>query len=97
MKGRKHRDTGGTNDAAKDMDDKPGRYNNAPKVEDAAEERKKGGRVKKQVGGVAGAAPAANAGRSPRKSGGSATANPYSSAKSGSAPAGHSTMTEMGD
>jgi len=89
MKGRKTRATGGVNTAAEDLKSKGQRYNNAPKIEDAAEERKAGGRAKKMVGGPAGACGSPNAGRKPRKSGGSATASPFSSARSGTAPSGH--------
>lgn len=81
-----------------DEKDKPMRYNKS-KVEDEAEERKAGGRAKrkrggvakKQVGGVVGSAPKASAARAPRKSGGSCDSNPFSSARSGTAPKGHST------
>ena len=39
MKGRKYRADGGVNSAAKDLSDKPARYNNADKIFDEAEER----------------------------------------------------------
>jgi hypothetical protein len=99
MKGRTARAAGGknepmkgTNEAAEDLKSKPERYNNS-KVENEAEERKRGGRTKKNVGGPAGAAPAANAGRAARKSGGRAgsDSNPFTSARHGTPPKGHKT------
>lgn len=60
MKGKKHKATGGaaSGDAesgSKDYDDdlksKPTRRNNAPKIENAAEEKKRGGRAKRKRGG----------------------------------------------
>lgn len=77
-------ETSGTRDWEQDAMDKPGRYNNAPKVQDAAEARKRGGRAKKNVGGIAGYAKD-NAGRAPRKAGGrtGSNMNPFSSAKAG--------------
>jgi hypothetical protein len=58
--GRKHKAGGGEahNDPPvgkkeweEDLDTKPERYTKSPKVEDAAEERKKGGRAKRKSGG----------------------------------------------
>lgn len=85
-----------------DENDRPERRNNAPEIEDAAEERKHGGKAKhkkknrggpakKNVGYVAGGAPKESAARMPRKSGGRAgcEGNPFSSARSGTAPKGH--------
>ena len=40
-------------DAKEDENTKPARYNNAPKIEGAAEEKKKGGRAKRKRGGKA--------------------------------------------
>ena len=45
MKGRKHRETGGVNEADEDLKSKPERYNES-RVENEAEERKHGGRTK---------------------------------------------------
>lgn len=97
---RKARATGGVNEDKSDLDDKPGRRNNAPKIEDAAEERKKGGRAKrkrggKMVGEVHGEMAKHHAGRKPRKSGGSCDSNPFSSARKGEVPKGRSVDTEM--
>ncbi len=120
MKGRKHRETGGTNEAKADLDDKPEMRVNAPKIKAEAEERKAGGRTARKHGGevhksgckcekcvggkvgrkdgghVDGESSAARADRKPRKSGGSATSNPFSSARSGSPPPGRKVMTEVG-
>jgi len=48
MKGRKHRSTGGVNEDLMDLDDKPERRVNAKKINDEAEERKRGGGIKKE-------------------------------------------------
>ena len=45
MKGRKHRNTGGANEAAEDIRMKPERRNNASKIFGEAEKRKHGGKV----------------------------------------------------
>lgn len=91
MKGRTGKSTGGVNDSAKDMDKKNQRYTYQSKVNDEAEERKAGGRTKKMVGDVKGAACKPNAGRKPRKNGGRAgsDSNPFSSARNGTNPVGH--------
>ncbi len=105
MRGRKARETGGVNLADDDLDKKNQRYTYQSNVNDEAEERKKGGRTKRKHGGevhksgcdcpkcsggpVEGAKAGARADRKPRKSGGSATSNPFSSAKAGTPPAGH--------
>jgi hypothetical protein len=80
MKGRK---TGGVvmNDAAS----KPARRNNAPKIMDAAEAMKRGG---KALGKMKGDKAKANMGRAPRKSGGR-TNSPFSAAAHGTPPKGH--------
>ena len=105
MKGhkRKHRETGGVNEAEEDLRRKspsrtgPGDEKNIKEAEETSEadydDRKRGGRAKRRAGGaVAGSAPAANAGRKPRKSGGRAQAacetSPFSTAKKGTAPKG---------
>jgi hypothetical protein len=51
MKGRKHHAEGGKADFDEDLKDKPKRYNES-KVEDEAEERKRGGRAKRRTGGM---------------------------------------------
>ena len=115
MKGRKHRETGGTNEGQMDLDDKPVMRVNAGKIKSEAEERKSGGRTARKHGGevhsstckcakcwggkVEGEKSMDRADRKPRKSGGSAnsTANPFSSARHGSAPAGRKVQAEVGD
>lgn len=105
MKGRSARATGGVNQAADDLDKKNQRYTYQSKVNDEAEERKKGGRVKRRHGGevhrsgcdcpkcsggkVEGEKGKMRADRKARKSGGSATSNPFSSARAGTPPSGH--------
>lgn len=98
MKGRKHRGTGGVNEAEADAKDKPEPRTNAKKIDSEAEEMKKGGRAKKAHGGkmehkVHGEKGKHHAGRKPRKSGGRASsdANPFTSARSGKSPSGHKT------
>lgn len=104
MKSRKHRETGGTNLADDDLNKKNQRYTYQSKVQDEAEERKKGGRIKRRHGGevhrsgcdcpkcsggkVDGDKGAMRADRKPRKAGG-ATGNPFSSARAGTPPSGH--------
>lgn len=44
-KTRKHREAGGVNEAEEDLKDKPEARTNAKKIDDAAEERKRGGKV----------------------------------------------------
>ena len=81
----------GDEDWEADEKTKPERRVNADKIEGAAEERKRGGRTKKNVGGVAGSA-GGNAGRSARKSGGRAGSDksPFSSARAGTPAKGRS-------
>lgn len=96
MKGRSARATGGRNDADDDLKTKPARYTADSKVNDEAEERKRGGRAGKKRGGdckVDGKADMPRADRKPRASGGSATSNPFSSARKGTVPAGRSVQT----
>lgn len=102
MKGRKHRETGGANEAKADLDDKPEMRVNAGKIKAEAEERKAGGRAKRKSGGMAkdcgkveGEHEKARADRKPRKSGGSATSNPFSSARSGTPAPGRKMQMEM--
>jgi len=97
MKGRKNRATGGVNEAEKDLRDNPAERNNAAKVFGEAKARKSGGRSMKMVGKVSGEACNPYAGRTARKSGGRATsdANPFTSARTGTAPAGRKLDMEM--
>jgi hypothetical protein len=92
MKGRKHRATGGVNEAAQDLAHKPERRTNADRIFNEAEERKHGGRAKRKHGGMAeGKEAKMHAGRKARKSGGSCEASPFSSARHGESPKGHKT------
>lgn len=72
---RKHRATGGVNAAAEDLKTKNQRYTYQSKVNEEAEERKRGGKTMA---------------RKPRKSGGrtGSNNNPLSSAAAGTAPKG---------
>jgi hypothetical protein len=98
--GRKSRSTGGVNEDEDDIKDKPERRNNAKKIEDEAEEMKKGGRAKRKSGGktevgkIEGHKEPMHAGRKPRKSGGrtGSEASPFTGANKGREPAGHKTM-----
>ena len=89
MKGRKYAAGGevetGTKDYEADVAKKNMRYTYESNVNDEAEERKKGGRVKKHVGHVTGGMSKANAARKPRKAGGrvGSNMNPLSSAAAG--------------
>jgi len=88
MKGHKKRATGGVAEYEEDMKDRPDRYNKS-KVEDEAEERKRGGRAKRKAGGKVEGMPAkAHMGRKPRKSGGACDNSPMSSARGGKSPYG---------
>lgn len=92
MKGRKHRATGGVNEASEDLGKKNMRYTYQSKVNDEAEERKRGGRAKKHAGKVEGHS-AHHAGRKARKSGGRASGgscekSPFTSARHGTPPKG---------
>lgn len=74
-----------------DLNTKNMRYTYESNVNDEAEERKRGGRAKKHVGKLHGAAAMAHAGRKARKSGGrtmGSDKSPFSSAKAGTAPKG---------
>lgn len=89
MKGRKTRATGGVNEAAQDLGRKNLRYTYQSNVNDEAEKRKAGGKVK-------GADAKHHAGRKPRKSGGACdSGNPFSSARHGTAPKGRKLDMEM--
>lgn len=97
MKGRKHRDTGGANLAADDLKTKNQKYTYESKVNDEAEERKRGGKVKKEAGKIEGVLAKHHAGRKPRKNGGrtGSDSNPFTSARHGTQPSGHKTEADM--
>lgn len=99
MKGRKHRGTGGANEAEEDLKDKPEARTDAKKIDSEAEEMKKGGRAKRKHGGkllgkVEGEKGMHHAGRKPRKSGGrtGSDSNPFTSARSGKDAPGRELM-----
>lgn len=85
----------GSKEYAQDLAMKPNRRVNAPKIEGAAEERKRGGRTKKMVGKMDGEMSSCHAGRKPRKSGGRAgcDSSPFSSARSGTPAKGRTTVS----
>jgi len=97
---RKHRETGGVNEAEMDLKDHPQRYNQS-QVEDEAEERKHGGRTKKHAKHAAmkvhGKHAAHHAGRKPRKSGGrtGSDSHPFTSARHGTPPKGRKLEMEF--
>ena len=97
MKGRKHRATGGVNEAAEDLGRKNMRYTYQSNVNDEAEERKRGGKVAKKHAGKVHGKPMPHAGRKPRKSGGRASsdANPFTSARHGTPPKGRKLEMEF--
>lgn len=98
MNGRAKRNTGGVNQAKEDLGRKNLRYTYESNVNEAAEERKRGGKtMKKHVGKMAGGKAAHHAGRKPRKSGGRASSdqNPYTSARKGTPPPGRKLDMEM--
>jgi hypothetical protein len=97
--GRKHRNTGGENTPEEDLKEKPEARTNAKKIDDEAEEMKKGGRAKrkhggKMVGKVEGEKAAMHAGRKPRKSGGrtGSDSQPFTSARKGEDAPGRKLM-----
>lgn len=97
---RRKRNTGGVNQAADDLNDKPTNRLAKNNVADEAEERKSGGRMKRKRGGklvgMEGEKAKMHAGRKPRKSGGATSdANPFTSARSGSDPRGRDADDEM--
>lgn len=104
MKGRKHRETGGANEAEEDLKSKPEARTNAKEIDEEAEERKHGGRTKRKHGGklmgkVEGEKGAHHAGRKPRKSGGrtGSDGNPFTTARSGTDAPGRKLMkSEVG-
>ena len=98
---RKHRATGGVNEAEEDKTRKNEARTNAPIIDDEAEERKAGGRTRtrKEGGKVHGEEVKHHAGRKPRKSGGRTGSDsmPFTSARKGESPKGRDTDTEMDD
>lgn len=98
--GRRSRATGGTDEAEEDVKSKPEARTNAKKIDEEAEEMKKGGRAKRKHGGktevghIEGHKAAMHAGRKPRKSGGrtGAEANPFTGARKGSDAPGRKVM-----
>jgi hypothetical protein len=102
MKGRKHRGTGGENDAEKDVKDAPPDRSSPNNIQKEADEKKHGGRAKRKHGGktemkVKGEMGKGHAGRKPRKSGGKAEPNPFTAARSGKHAPGRSLMPESMD
>lgn len=100
MKGRrKHKATGGENEAEADIKDKPADRSSPNNIAKEAEEMKKGGRAKKAHGGkmlgtISGEEPKSHAGRKPRKAGGrSVESNPFTAARVGKMPPGHKTQS----
>jgi hypothetical protein len=102
MKGRKSRATGGTDDFKEEKKPKDRTADDdVGKEAEESGEMKKGGRAKKKRGGkmemkVEGGKKGHHAGRMPRKSGGRTGSDsmPFSSARSGTEPAGRSVMPE---
>lgn len=99
MKGRKGRAMGGdatvgTKEYEQDLARKNMRYTAESNVNTEAEERKRGGKVKKHIGKAEGGAGMMHAGRKPRKSGGRAGSNasPLSSAHAGTQAKGRNTV-----
>ena len=102
MKGRKGKASGGEMDSPKsgskeyeqDLNTKNQRYTYQSKVNDEAEERKRGGRAKKKHVGKVDGKSEHHAGRKARKSGGRAGSDksPLSSAHAGMSPKGHKTV-----
>lgn len=99
MKGRKHRESGGVNEAKEDLKTKPANRSytgdSKPSPATEAEEMKKGGRAKRARGGksVEGEKAMHHAGRKPRKNGGrtGSDSSPFTSARNGKMPVGHKT------
>jgi hypothetical protein len=99
---RKHRETGGVNEAEEDVSKKTPMRVNAPEIEREADEKKRGGRAKRKRGGMAeakhvemhGEHEAKRADRKPRKDGGrtGADSQPFSSARKGTTPPGRKEM-----
>ena len=106
MKGRKARNTGGTDDADEDIKDKPEARTNAKEIDDEAEAKASGGRARatggraaRKMGGkaeikVEGKKAMMHAGRKPRKTGGRTGSDgaPYTTARTGKLPPGRTEM-----
>lgn len=99
MKGRKGRAMGGdatvgTKEYEQDLARKNQRYTYQSNVNEEAEERKHGGKVKKHVGKADGMMAKKHAGRAARKSGGrtGSNMNPLSSAHAGTPAKGRHTV-----
>jgi hypothetical protein len=102
MKGRKHKNTGGENDAKEDLDGKVPDRSSPNNIQKEADEKKRGGRAKKAHGGemkVEGKKGMHHAGRKPRKSGGrtGSDSRPLTSSHSGTQPKGREVMSESMD
>jgi hypothetical protein len=104
MKGRKHKATGGENDAKEDLDSKTPDRSSPNNIQKEADEKKHGGRAKRAYGGksemkVEGKKGAHHAGRKPRKSGGrtGSDSRPLTSSHSGTNPKGRELMSESLD
>jgi hypothetical protein len=111
MKGRAKRGTGGVDEAAMDLKDKPTDRLSKNNVSKEAEERKRGGRLdgfgpeheatrmKRKRGGkmveAEGEKAKMHAGRKPRKSGGSCESSPFTSARYGKEAPGRKVDGEM--
>jgi hypothetical protein len=95
MKGRKHRASGGVNEAAEDAKQKGKSYTYDSNVETEAKARKRGGKTVAKHGEHA----KHHAGRKPRKSGGrtGSNMNPLSSAASGKPAAGRNVSGSIND
>lgn len=100
MKGRKHRETGGANEAEEDLKEKVPDRSSPNNVQKEADEMKKGGRTKRKHGGklvgkVDGEKGHMHAGRKPRKAGGrtgGSDGNPFTSARKGQDAPGRDVM-----
>ena len=94
MRGRKHKASGGVNEAAEDAKMKNMHYTYESNVNKEAEKRKSGGRTKHKHGGhahemhVEGHKAKHHAGRKPRKSGGRLAGNDWSAAQTSTPPKG---------
>jgi hypothetical protein len=102
MKGRKHRGTGGVDEAEEDVKDAPPDRSAPNNIQKEAEEKKHGGRAKRKHGGevrVHGSKMKEHLGRKPRKHGGrtGSDSSPLTSSHSGKHAAGRSLMPESMD
>ena len=95
---RKHRETGGVNEAEQDLNKKNEARTDAKKIDGEAEERASGGRTGRKAGGkIDGKKMKGNAGRKPRKAGGRAYSdeNPFTSARKGTPAKGRKLEMEF--